>query len=233
MLLAALLAPCGQAAWARSHTSRTDVDLPRLRPVLKGALYRSGSPSDAGFARLCREGFKRVYSLYGARTTDKGPKNQAMLQRGVDLRRCPPSEAAGPAPGPVNDVAKGRALEWLAANASRGRSVPRIFADVIDSIRDPKKGPVLVHCWNGLHYAGMVSAMALRQFCGASADVAEAYWRATANRDANYPHVIRHIREFRPLPGSSLSLTKDEQERVCPNLPNQRPRSYARTEKAE
>src|SRR5947207_1111879 len=66
----------------------TDLDLPRLRPVLKGVLFRSGTPSEAGLLRLCREGFKRVYSLYGARTSDKQPQNDEMLRRGLDQRSC-------------------------------------------------------------------------------------------------------------------------------------------------
>jgi hypothetical protein len=96
------------------------------------------------------------------------------------------------------------------------RNLPAIFQDVIDSIRNPDKGPVLVHCWNGLHYAGMVSALALRQFCGLSAQQAEAYWRANANRGANYPLIIANLYSFKPLP--SLTLTPDEQQAFCPNL---------------
>lgn len=193
---------------AAGRRSRTDPDLPRLRPVLTGVLYRSGTPSEAGLTRLCQQGYKRIYSLYGARISDKGPQNPAMLARGQDSRSC---VVKGDAHTPT------RTLEWHAAPASRGRNVPRILRDVLDSVRDPSRGPVLVHCWNGLHYAGMVSAMALRQFCGATPDTAEAYWRATANRDANYPHVIRNIRAFRPLPG--LSFSPEERARLCPPLP--------------
>ena len=53
-----------------------------------------------------------------------------------------------------------------------------------------------MHCWNGLHYARMVSALALRQFCGLTVEQAEAYWRANANRGANYPLIIANLQSF-------------------------------------
>ncbi|HNN95038.1 MAG TPA: hypothetical protein PKI03_22330 [Pseudomonadota bacterium] len=177
--------------------------LPRLRPVLRGVLYRSGTPSEEALTYLCESGWKRVYSLYGEFTTHMGPKNVNMLRHGRDQRECVSSE------GP-------RQIEWRPAPSSRMRNLPTIFQDVIDSIRNPDRGPVLVHCWNGLHYAGMVSALALRQFCGLSPQQAEAYWRANANRGANYPLIIANLYSFKPLP--NLTLTQEEQQSFCPNL---------------
>lgn len=178
-------------------------DLPRLRPVLKGALYRSGTPSEAALSFLCESGWKRVYSLYGEHTTQTGPRNANMLRHGKDQRQCAASDGS-------------RTLEWRSAPSSRMRTLPHVFKDILDSIRNPEKGPVLVHCWNGLHYAGMVSALALRQFCGLSGEQAEAYWRANANRGANYPLIIANFYSFKPIP--ELSLTPEEQQAVCPDL---------------
>lgn len=186
-----------------SASTPSEDQLPRLRPVLRGVLYRSGTPSEEALAYLCESGWKRVYSLYGEFTTQLGPRNVNMLRHGRDQRLC--KAPAGP-----------RQLEWRPAPSSRMRNLPTIFQDVIDSIRNPAKGPVLVHCWNGLHYAGMVSALALRQFCGLSAQQAEAYWRANANRGANYPLIIANLYSFKPIP--QLSLTPDEQQAFCPNL---------------
>jgi protein tyrosine/serine phosphatase len=188
---------------AEHHTS-VEEHLPRLRPVLKGALYRSGTPSDSALQTLCESGWKRVYSLYGEHTTQTGPRNSNMLRHGRDTRIC---EAEG---------GEKRTLEWRSAPSSRMRNLPAIFADIIDSVRNPEHGPVLVHCWNGLHYAGMVSALALRQFCGLTAEQAEAYWRANANRGANYPLIIANLQTFKPIP--DLALTAEEQAAVCPDL---------------
>lgn len=191
-------------AHAQHRPFNPEEHLPRLRPVIKGALYRSGTPSDPALQTLCESGWKRVYSLYGEHTTQTGPRNASMLRHGRDVRTCQP------------EGGDKRNLEWRSAPSSRMRSLPAIFADVIDSIRNPDHGPVLVHCWNGLHYAGMVSALALRQFCGLSAEQAEAYWRANANRGANYPLIIANLQSFKPLP--NLTLTAEEQAAVCPDL---------------
>ena len=191
-------------AHAEHRSFNPEEHLPRLRPVLKGALYRSGTPSDPALQTLCESGWKRVYSLYGEHTTQTGPRNASMLRHGRDVRSCQP------------EGGEKRNLEWRSAPSSRMRSLPAIFADVIDSIRNPDHGPVLVHCWNGLHYAGMVSALALRQFCGLTAEQAEAYWRANANRGANYPLIIANLQNFKPLP--NFTLTAEEQAAVCPDL---------------
>lgn len=192
-----------------------------MRQVLKGVLFRSGTPTEAGLQRLCQQGFRRAYSLYGARTTAHGPRNQAMERTGKDQRSCK-----------LPDGGEGT-IEWRSGPASRGRSLPRILQDVLSTVKEPERGPVLVHCWNGLHYAGMVSAMVLRQLCGVDADTAEAYWRDTANPGANYPSVIRHIRAFRPLPGYALSA--EDRRRLCPSLPPPpRPQAQVRSKtKAE
>jgi hypothetical protein len=193
--------PYQQAEAARPVLS--EEQLPRLRPVMRGALYRSGTPSEEALNYLCESGWKRVYSLYGEYTTQTGPRNQNMLRHGRDRRTCSADGAQ-------------RAIEWRAAPSSRMRNLPIIFRDIVETVRNPDRGPVLVHCWNGLHYAGMVSALALRQFCGLSAEQAEAYWRANANRGANYPLIIANLKAFKPLP--ELTLTPEEQQAVCPNL---------------
>jgi len=177
--------------------------LPRLRPVLRGAMYRSGTPSEPALAHLCERGWKRVYSLYGEHTTQTGPRNSNMLRYGRDVRTCQSDGSP-------------RSIEWRSAPSARLRTLPNIFRDVLESIRSPDKGPVLVHCWNGLHYAGMVSALALRQFCGFSVEQAESYWRANANRGANYPLIIANIHSFKPMP--ELALTPAEQQALCPDV---------------
>ena len=140
----------------------SDDNLPRLRPVLRGALYRSGTPSEEALTYLCESGWKRVYSLYGEFTTQLGPRNINMLRHGRDRRDCTAPD------GP-------RQIEWRAAPSSRMRNLPMIFRDIIESIRNPEREPVLVHCWNGLHYAGMVSALALRQFYDLTTEQTETY----------------------------------------------------------
>jgi hypothetical protein len=138
-------------------------------------------------SRTCvSEAGSAFYSLYGEHTTQTGPRNVNMLRYGRDVRSCQTEGSA-------------RSIEWRSAPSARLRTLPNILKDVLESIRSPDKGPVLVHCWNGLHYAGMVSALALRQFCGFSGEQAEAYWRTNANRGASYPLIMANIHNFKPI----------------------------------
>jgi hypothetical protein len=60
-----------------------------------------------------------------------------------------------------------------------------------------------------------VAAIALRQFCGWSADAAIAYW--TRNTDGNatgFGQVVERIKDFTPI--SKLSISDGERILVCP-----------------
>src|SRR3569832_2461965 len=120
---------------AEHRSVNPEEHLPRLRPVLKGALYRSGTPSDPALQALCESGWKRVYSLYGEHTTQTGPRNASMLRHGRDVRTCQ-SESGGQ-----------RNLEKHTTPTNQKHNQPTNNADIIDSVRNPDHGPVLVHCW--------------------------------------------------------------------------------------
>jgi hypothetical protein len=68
-------------------------------------------------------------------------------------------------------------------------------------------GKVFVHCNNGAHASGFVAAIALRQFCGYSAEQALNYWYKT-NTYGNPPGlgtIKAKLRAFTPV--SSLSTS--------------------------
>ena len=45
-----------------------------------------------------------------------------------------------------------------------------------ESIMNPDQGPLYLHCWNGWHQSGYVSAVLLRQFLWLSAEEGLQYW---------------------------------------------------------
>jgi hypothetical protein len=132
--------------------------LARVRPVLKGVLYRAGfSGGDkehdglSGSQRrdLCEAGFS------GARYIDFGSHTHF-----------------GQTP------CGGNRLDYQKGSSNHTRDLMR---DIHDVIQDPGKGPILVHCMWGVHSSGAVSAMALMQFCGWSPSRAKAYWQEARN----------------------------------------------------
>jgi hypothetical protein len=76
--------------------------------------------------------------------------------------------------------------------------------------------PVFVHCWNGIHATGAVSATALMQFCNVSPQKAVQYWKVGVAPKVQYPSVIRSIEGFQPNP--KLQLTPEERSQYCPQF---------------
>jgi len=106
-------------------------------------------------------------------------------------------------------------LDYAAARSSRPAEVMQA---IYDTIKDPGKGPVLVHCMWGVHASGALSAMALVQFCGWSEERAKAYWDDARNGapcsngcdawiDAKFERF-----DFNP----ALRITDAERSAICP-----------------
>jgi hypothetical protein len=161
--------------------------------VLEGALIRAGgaggthSLTDNIVNNLCEEGVSKIFYLY---------PDQNFSNAGV--HRC--------AHGSVNYL----------GGAFRG---PKIRA-VLEAIQDAatgKTGPVVVHCWNGWHATGEISAYALMQFCDMSGDRAAQYWANNIGDKGNlgkYGSIVNRIRNFQPLPG--LRVSDSVKARICP-----------------
>lgn len=77
-----------------------------------------------------------------------------------------------------------------------------------------RSGAMYVHCWYGVHASGFVAAVALRQFCGLSAEESVAYWDSHVPKSIRYEKVQKAIRNFQPF--SDLQISPQEQARICP-----------------
>jgi hypothetical protein len=130
--------------------------LARMRPVLRGVLYRAGFAqgdtgnsglSEAQRVALCELGFSGARYVDFARRTRFGVTDCGM--NSFDYRG-------------------GRAMQPQA-----------LLKDIGKVIDDPDLGPLLLHDRWGVHDAGAVAAMALVQFCGWSQERAMAYWDAS------------------------------------------------------
>lgn len=82
------------------------------------------------------------------------------------------------------------------------------------------KENTFVHCNNGAHASGFVAAIALRTFCGMSADKAIAYWGRTLNgyplQEPNRSNLMKRIRNY-PV-RQDLELNAGQKQSFgCPN----------------
>ncbi|HAB89529.1 MAG TPA: hypothetical protein DCF84_03255 [Bacteroidetes bacterium] len=84
-----------------------------------------------------------------------------------------------------------------------------------ESIMNPDQGPLYLHCWNGWHQSGYVSAVLLRQFCGLSAEEGLQYWNNNTDTYNNgYTRIKNAIQDFQPY--QDLKVSGQVQKEICP-----------------
>jgi len=178
-----------------------------MREVLKGVLYRGGTNNaynkhgkrnnsnplpNEGLDHLCAEGFKTSIYLY---TT-----NYASAPHQVNC----------------SSLRGSNRLEYLQIDP---KTKPyEILKLLHTAIFHSEYGPIYVHCWNGWHASGLISALALRQFCDVSASDAIAYWDRNADKNAGvaYQPIKNLILQFKPF--ADLTISKSLQNKICPSL---------------
>lgn len=166
-----------------------------FRPVLSGVLYRAGfKGGDKGRTGLS-EAQKTQLCKAGfssARYIDFG-KNAD-----YGTTRC-----------------GGNQMSYAPGKSTRPADVLR---EIHDIIKNPDRGPMVVHCMWGVHSSGAISAMALVQFCGWSEERAKSYWNEARNgadcSDGCDAWIDHHFDTFQFDP--ALTLTAAEKAAICP-----------------
>lgn len=171
-----------------------------MRSVLHGVMYRGGAnnvyfspPRDnrnpltkTGLVNLCREGFGSSIYLYS-----------------TNFHTAPKTVYCESTPGEV---------DYLQIDPYN--KTEKILDLVHKRIKGQLEGPIYAHCWNGWHYSGLISAIALKQFCGYSSDQALSYWiRNTDGNSKGYESIKTKIKNFKPDP--RFQITAEEQSAIC------------------
>jgi len=183
-----------------------------VRPILHGVAYRGGAnnyyhktakrknsnplPND-GVENLCKEGFSHSIYLYR--------KNWETAPKG-DTCKC------------VNEGKN--ILHYDQFDYFDDKHVYDMLQIVYNSAKDSTIGPVYLHCWNGWHASGFISAIILKQFCGMSDLDAVTYWDLGtdgANVSPRYNSIRERIRKFKPY--SEFLLVDSLQNTICPPMP--------------
>lgn len=181
-----------------------------FRAVLPGMQYRGGAnnlyhkdskrdnqnplPND-GLMNLCEEGFSSAVYLY-ATNYSTAPSEVSCVNR---LNNLP------------------NKLSYLQVSPFGDQGLKKIMTLVRESILSESIGPIYTHCWNGWHASGLVSAVALRQFCNWSVDQAVAYWDRNTdgvNKDPYYEKSRDRIRTYQIA--DDLSIDKKLTAKICP-----------------
>ncbi len=183
-----------------------------MRTILHGVAYRGGAnnyyhktakrnnsnpmPND-GVRNLCKEGFSSSIYLY-RKNWETAPV--------LDTCKC------------VNDSKN--VLKYDQFDYFDDQHVYEMLEIVYKSAIDSTIGPVYLHCWNGWHASGFISAIILKQFCGMSDLDATSYWDLGtdgANTSPRYNKIRERIKNFKPY--SEFILKDSLQNRICPPMP--------------
>ena len=174
-----------------------------IRPILFGIAYRGGAnnfyhktnkrdnqnplPND-GLENLNNEGFSLAVYLYG--------KNFSTAPRII-----------------TNE--NGDTLRYIQNSGMNRATQKEIMQIVQDRIENPNLGPVYLHCWNGWHQCGYISAIILMQYCGFDNAKAREYWEINADGGRKgFETVKRMIANFTPF--EDFKIDKKLQEKICP-----------------
>lgn len=177
-----------------------------FRQVLKGVLYRGGANNS--------------YNKYGKRGNQNplptmGLKNLCNQGFGTSVYLYETNFSTAPKQVNCNTVeSKSNSLKYLQLTAADVDNTTVYLQMIYNAIKNTEAAPIYMHCWNGWHASGLVSALALRQFCGMSGKDALSYWMK--NTDGNtdgYDTIKKRIVDFQPL--SKFNISAEEQAQIC------------------
>jgi hypothetical protein len=179
-----------------------------FRAVIPGKVYRGGAnnkfhksnprpnmnplPPD-GLANLCQEGFETSVYLY----RDNYDPDTA-------INNC----------RSIHE--KNHTMSYVQLKPTVTVEQYEILKIAYNAIRDPNSGPIYLHCWNGWHFSGLISALVLRQFCGMSGNDAVDYWDLNTdgwNDEPQFEKIRKRIRDFQPY--KEFQLDKKLKKEIC------------------
>lgn len=182
-----------------------------FRAVLNGVVYRGGANNaynkynkrpnqnplqKSALNNLCEEGFGTAVYLYST--------NYSTAQKVTNCKSV------------INDK---QTLNYMQATPhlkeADARNVLNLIYKRLTSETD--HSPIYLHCWNGWHASGLISAYTLRQFCDYTVEQAVNYWNRNTdgnNVGSNYDRLRAKIRAFQPDP--NMKIDPALKAKICP-----------------
>ncbi len=178
-----------------------------MRVVLKNTLYRGGANNFhrkaidpkkynqnpltlSAIKQLHKAGFGKAIYLYEKNFTIEYPKSRidSLTKKGF-IYECRP--------------------QW------EEKEIQDFLKEMHKNINSSSTKPIYIHCWNGWHQSGLVSAVTLMQFCDLNPYQALAYWEEnTDNNHKGYATVKKKILQFKKNP--ALTISEGKKKQICP-----------------
>ena len=113
-------------------------------------------------------------------------------------------------------VKKGKKrLDYYQLSGNDEGSRDSILSMVYEAINNNESGPIYLHCWNGWHQSGYISAVLLKQFCGFSTLQSLHYWEDCADSwSKGYDRIKDAIINFKPI--EKYKIDQKKADLICP-----------------
>ncbi len=106
-------------------------------------------------------------------------------------------------------------LNYFQLGGNNSTELDSILMFTYRAIMNKNFGPVYLHCWNGWHQSGFVSAVLLKQFCNYNTTKALHYWEDCAdNWTRGYDRIRNAVRDFVPL--EKYKIPQEISDEICP-----------------
>ena len=106
-------------------------------------------------------------------------------------------------------------LDYYQLSGNDYESRDSILSMVYETIQNNQMGPIYLHCWNGWHQSGYISAVLLKQFCGFSTLKSLHYWEDCADSwSKGYDKIKEAIINFEPI--EKYKIDKETADLICP-----------------
>ena len=181
-----------------------------FRVILHGIAYRGGGNNY--YHRSNKRDNKNPLPLDGL---------ENLLNNGFSKSIYLYTENFESAPSFLTNKDKNDTLHYYQIGGDNRSELDSIIMFTHNSIINSDVGPIYLHCWNGWHQSGFVSAVLLKQFCGFSTTKSLHYWEDCAdNWTRGYDRIKDAIRNFIPI--EKYKISKKLKDEICPCYEDQR-----------
>jgi outer membrane protein OmpA-like peptidoglycan-associated protein len=175
-----------------------------FRVVLHGVAYRGGGNNY--YHNTNKRGNKNPLPLDGLNALSENGFSTSIYLYKTNFET---------APSFIYNEANTDTLHYYQIGGDTDSELDSIIQLTYKSIVDVSVGPVYLHCWNGWHQSGFVSAVLLKQFCDFSNEKSIHYWEDCADNWINgYDRIRNSIRDF--VPKEKYNISDEVKSAICP-----------------
>ena len=175
-----------------------------FRVILHGVAYRGGGNNY--YHRSDKRNNKNPLPMDGLNNLLENGFSTSVYLYNENFETSPPF---------LVNKAKTDTLKYYQLGGNNKSELDSILMFTYNSIINKDVGPVYLHCWNGWHQSGFVSAVLLKQFCGYNTTKSLHYWEDCAdNWTRGYDRIRDAIRDFQPI--EKYNIPKEISDVICP-----------------